>query len=87
MALDSNKSMRGTGEFCYTLQQWDCDAHLLAALLPANLVNSHEVRAVRRRGNLNNGANNGPRYFNANNAPSNGNWNYGGGLYPQPVPA
>lgn len=48
----------------------------------ANLVNSNVVRAVRRRGNLNNGANYGPRYVNANNAPSNANWNYGSGHYP-----
>ncbi len=37
-----------------------------ALTAPANLVNSHVVRAVRRRGNLNNGANYGPRYVNAN---------------------
>ena len=52
-----------------------------ALTAPANLVNSHVVRAVRRRGNLNNGANYGPRYVNANNAPSNANWNYGSGHY------
>ena len=45
-------------------------------------MNSNAVRAVRRRGNVNNGANYGPRYVNANNAPSNGNWNYGAALYP-----
>ena len=50
--------------------------------LHANLVNSNVVRAVRRRGNLNNGANYGPRYVNANNAVSNANWNYGSSLYP-----
>ena len=50
--------------------------------LHANLVNSNVVRAVRRRGNLNNGANYGPRYVNANNATSNANWNYGSGHYP-----
>ena len=55
------------------------------SVLHANLVNSNSVRAVRRRGNLNNGANYGPRNFNANNAPSNANWNYGGGLNPYPV--
>ena len=49
---------------------------------PAYLVNSNAVRAVRRRGNVNNGANYGPRYVNANNAPSNGNWNYGAALNP-----
>ena len=51
-----------------------------ASVLPANLVNSNAVRAVRRRGNVNNGRNYGPRYVNANNAPSNANWNYGSGL-------
>lgn len=45
----------------------------------ASLVNSNVVRAVRRRGNFNDGRNYGPRYVNANNAPSNGNWNYGSG--------
>ena len=53
----------------------------------ANLVNTNVVRSVRRGGNLNNGVNAGLRYVNANNAPSNGNWNYGAGLYPHPVPA
>ena len=47
---------------------------------PANLVNSNEVRAVRRGGNVNNGAYAGPCYFNANNAVSNANWNYGATL-------
>ena len=51
------------------------------------LVNTNEVRAVRRRGNMNDGTNDGPRYMNANNAVSNGNWNYGGELLSQPVPA
>ena len=50
--------------------------------LHANLVNSNVVRAVRRRGNVNDGRNYGPRYVNANNAPSNANWNYGSGHYP-----
>ena len=49
-------------------------------LSPANLVNSNEVRCVRRGGNVNDGANDGPLYFNANNAPSNANWNYGSAL-------
>ena len=44
----------------------------------ANLVNTNAVRSVRRGGNLNDGGNAGPCYMNANNAPSNGNWNYGG---------
>ena len=48
----------------------------------ANLVNSNVVRAVRRRGNVNDGRNYGPRYVNANNATSNANWNYGSGHYP-----
>jgi hypothetical protein len=48
----------------------------------ANLVNTPVVRSVRRGGNLNNGGNAGLRYVNANNAPSNGSWNYGGGLRP-----
>ena len=50
--------------------------------LHANLVNSNVVRAVRRRGNVNDGRNYGPRYVNANNATSNANWNYGSGNYP-----
>ena len=33
------------------------------------------VCAVIAGGNLNNGRNYGPRYFNCNNAPSNSNWN------------
>ena len=53
-----------------------------ASSVLANLVNSNVVRAVRRRGNLNNGANYGPCYVNANNAPSNSNWNYGGRQFP-----
>ena len=36
---------------------------------------------MRRGGNINDGANYGPSYVNANNAPSNGNANYGGGLF------
>ena len=39
-------------------------------------------RAVRLGGNPNNGAYVGVLNFNANNAPSNANWNYGGGLLP-----
>ena len=60
---------------------------LLAVCLPANLANSNEVRAVRRGGNVNNGANAGPCYFNANNAPSNANWNYGATLTSSSIPA
>ena len=52
-----------------------------ASGLPANLVNSNAVRAVRRRGNVNNGANAGPRYVSANSNPSNAPWAYGSGLY------
>ena len=58
----------------------DCSAFREGLSPPANLVNSNAVRAVRRRGNVNNGANYGPRYVNANNAPSNSNWNYGAAL-------
>ena len=47
----------------------------------AALVNSTVVRAVRRRGYLNNGANAGPRYVEALNATSTGSWNYGAGLF------
>lgn len=61
---------------------WDRSTIVEAFFLPANLVNSNAVRAVRRRGNVTNGRNAGPRYVNANNAPSNGNWNYGSGHYP-----
>ena len=57
----------------------------MEGFLHANLVNSNVVRAVRRRGNFNDGRNYGPRYVNANNAPSNGNWNYGSGLTLCPV--
>ena len=39
-------------------------------------------RAVRLGGNPNNGANDGVLNFNANNAPSNANWNYGGEILP-----
>ena len=70
---------------CYTKAQRDCDVIFLAVWSPANLVNSNEVRAVRRGGNVNNGANAGPCYFNANNAVSNANWNYGAALYPLPA--
>ena len=59
----------------------------MKASLHANLVNSHVVRAVRRRGNVNDGRNYGPRYVNANNAPSNANWNYGATLTSSSIPA
>ena len=39
------------------------------------------VRAVRLGGNWYNGSNDGFSYANANNAPANGNANYGGDLY------
>lgn len=55
--------------------------------LAAYLVNSNVVRCVRRRGYPYNGANVGLCYFNANYAPSNAEWNYGGELYPCPAPA
>lgn len=47
----------------------------------AYLVNSPEVRAVRRGGYVNSGAYAGPCYFYANNAPSNAAWHYGAALY------
>lgn len=43
--------------------------------------------AVRFGGNVNNGANAGVVIFNANNAPSNSNWNYGGRNFPIPSQA
>lgn len=39
-------------------------------------------RAVRLGGNPNNGANDGVLNFNANNAPSNAKWDYGGEILP-----
>lgn len=50
----------------------------------AYLVNSNVVRSMRRGGNESNGRNAGVSAVNANNAPSNGNSNYGGGLDPGP---
>ena len=47
----------------------------------ALLVASYVVRSVRFGGNWNNGSNDGFSNFNGNNAPSNGNANYGGDLY------
>lgn len=47
----------------------------------AYLVSSYVVRSVRRGGILFSGASAGLRCVNANYAPSNGCWNYGGGLY------
>ena len=38
------------------------------------------LRSPRVGGNPNNGGNDGPFYWNANNAPTNGNWNYVGRL-------
>ena len=37
------------------------------------------LRTVRAGGNLNNGGNVSPLYFNCNNAVENSNFNYGGG--------
>lgn len=48
----------------------------------AYLVSSAVLRSVRRFGNWNNGSNDGFGNRNANNAPSNSNANYGGGLNP-----
>ena len=47
----------------------------------AYLVHSHEVRAVRRRGNVSSGSLAGPRFFSAFHAPSSSYWSYGGELY------
>ena len=47
----------------------------------ANLVNSTEVRAVRRGGYVNYGATAGPCYFNAHNAVSSAHWSFGATLY------
>lgn len=47
----------------------------------ANLVNSSEVRAVRRGGNVYYGANAGPCHFLASTAVSNAYWRYGAALY------
>lgn len=47
----------------------------------ANLVSSHEVRAVRRGGAVIYGATAGPCCFTAHNAVSHANWPYGATLY------
>ena len=47
----------------------------------AYLVSSSLVRSVRFGGSWSSGAYDGFSYANANNAPSNGNANYGGDLY------
>lgn len=47
----------------------------------AYLVNSYVVRAVRRRGTVNDGRIFGPRYVNAIYAPSHATWYYGSGLF------
>ena len=72
--------MRDENKPAIIFRKRDCSA-LREVILHANLVNSNVVRAVRRRGNVANGANAGPRNVNANNAPSNANWNYGSGHY------
>jgi len=56
------------------------DVILLAVWHPANLVNSNEVRAVRRGGNVNNGAYAGPCFFSANDNVSSAVWYYGAAL-------
>ena len=48
----------------------------------ASLVNTPVVRSVRRGGYLSDGGYAGLRCVNAYYAPSNGSWNYGGGLRP-----
>ena len=45
-------------------------------------MNSNAVRAVRRRGYVNNGASYGPRFVYAFFAPSSGNWTYGAAFNP-----
>jgi len=40
------------------------------------VVGASLVRALLVGGNVNNGRNDGARYCNVNNAPSNSNWNY-----------
>ena len=72
--------MRDENKPAIIFRKRDCSA-LREVILHANLVNSNVVRAVRRRGNVANGANAGPRNVNANNATSNANWNYGSGHY------
>ena len=47
----------------------------------ASLVSSSVVRAVRRRGNVSNGASSGPRFVAAHAAPSSAHWASGSGLY------
>ena len=47
----------------------------------AYLVNTPEVRAVRRRGLVYDGSYVGPRYFYAYYAPSTASWSYGGELF------
>lgn len=47
----------------------------------AHLVSTHVVRAVRRRGHVNDGVTSGPRFVFANSAPSNGYWNSGATLF------
>ncbi len=47
----------------------------------ANLVLSHEVRAVRRGGNVSNGASAGPCFFHAHSAVSYAHWYFGATLY------
>ena len=46
----------------------------------ASLVNSSEVRAVRRGGHVADGAIGGPCYFNASNAPASASWHFGAAL-------
>ena len=69
------------GQNCYTVAQRDCDVIFLAVWHPANLVNSNEVRAVRRGGYVSHGASAGPCFFHAANADSYAYWSYGAALY------
>ena len=72
--------MREENKPAIIFRKRDCSA-LREVILHANLVNSNVVRAVRRRGLVAAGAYAGPRYVNANTAPSLAYWYFGSGLY------
>ena len=72
--------MRDENKPAIIFRKRDCSA-LREVILHANLVNSNVVRAVRRRGNVANGANAGPRSVAANTATSAAYWYYGSGHY------
>lgn len=60
---------------------------LLAVCLPANLVNSNEVRCVRRGGSVSFGAHAGPCYFLAFDSVSTAFWYFGATLTSSSIPA